>query len=65
MLASVDAVERYTKLCSYPLHKTKNAAILNIYIHQSKVIFDLQLLHLLFVFLFLSAHLVLGITGLT
>ncbi|KAJ0793336.1 putative U box domain, Zinc finger, RING/FYVE/PHD-type, pre-mRNA-splicing factor 19 [Helianthus annuus] len=36
-LASLDAVERYTQLNSYPLHKTNKAGILSIDIHQSKV----------------------------
>ncbi|XP_076961177.1 pre-mRNA-processing factor 19-like [Bidens hawaiensis] len=35
-LAPVDAVERYTQLNSYPLHKTNKAGILSIDIHQSK-----------------------------
>ncbi|XP_076959781.1 pre-mRNA-processing factor 19-like isoform X1 [Bidens hawaiensis] len=35
-LAPLDAVERYTQLNSYPLHKTNKAGILSIDIHQSK-----------------------------
>ncbi|KVI08063.1 Pre-mRNA-splicing factor 19 [Cynara cardunculus var. scolymus] len=35
-LAPVDAVERYTQLNSYPLHKTNKAGILSIDVHQSK-----------------------------
>lgn len=35
-LASVDDVERYTQLNSYPLHKTNKAGILSIDINQSK-----------------------------
>ncbi|PWA93664.1 MOS4-associated complex 3A [Artemisia annua] len=35
-LAPLDAIERYTQLSSYPLHKTNKAGILSIDVHQSK-----------------------------
>ncbi|KAL7615602.1 pre-mRNA-processing factor 19 [Lactuca sativa] len=35
-LVPLDAIERYTQLNSYPLHKTNKAGILSIDIHQSK-----------------------------
>ncbi|TVU35274.1 hypothetical protein EJB05_17158, partial [Eragrostis curvula] len=47
-LASIDALKRYTRISSHPLHRTNEPGILSMHIHPSKVTLMLRLVLIIF-----------------